>query len=201
MSKNYFVVATFFAKSSIKSVSTKTIIVFNFIKFRFVSLKRFMIDSNLMVCRAFCIIRTVVHYMPEKNLFSGFNFPLASLLVCSLVLPLIELYEYLEFGVVYKLEGDFVPRFCRFVKVFWHYDTRLPQAQDGQNQEQSEPGLFNALYRTSTIAGSRVLRERRRSGPGRWSRFGLSSGYCKRSCGFWRRRRGFCEYVRRPRTM
>ena len=44
MSKNYFVVATSFAKSSIKSVSTKTIVVFNFTKYRFVSLKRFMIN-------------------------------------------------------------------------------------------------------------------------------------------------------------
>ena len=139
MSGNYFVVATSFAKSSIKSASTKTIVVFNFTKCRFVSLKKFMINSNFMAYRVFCIISTVAYYMPTKNLFSGFNFLLAALLVCSLIFPLIELYEYLEFGVVYKWEGDFVPRFCRFVKVFWHYDIRQPQAQDGQNQEQNEP--------------------------------------------------------------
>lgn len=139
MSGNYFVIATSFAKSSTKSVSTKTIAVFNFTKYRFASLKKFMVNSNFMAVRAFCIIRPVVYYMPTKNLFSGFNFLLAALLVYSLILPLIELYEYLEFGVVYKWEGDFVPRLCRFVKAFWHYDIWVPRAQDGQNQEQNEP--------------------------------------------------------------
>ena len=140
MSGNYFVVvATSLAKSSIKSVSTKTIIVFNFAKYRFALLKKFMINSNFMVYRAFCVISTIVHYMPTKNLFDGFNFILAALLVYSLILPLIELYEYLEFGVVYKWEGDFVPRFWRFAKVFWHYDILVPQAQDAQDQEQNEP--------------------------------------------------------------
>ena len=74
MSGNYFVVATSFAKSSIKSASTKTIVVFNFTKCKFVSLKKFMINSNFMAYRVFCIISTVAYYMPTKNLFSGFNF-------------------------------------------------------------------------------------------------------------------------------
>ena len=54
-----------------------------------------------------------------------------------LILPLIELYEHRSLALY--ISGDFVPRFCRFVKVFWHYDIRQPQAQDGQNQEHNEP--------------------------------------------------------------
>jgi hypothetical protein len=81
-----------------------------------------------------------IHFLPTAHAFASLSFPMNIIYLTLLawfsfncfMIPLIQLYEYCEFGAVYQWNGDFIPRFYRFVNSF------------------SRPNIYNRSANTSS---------------------------------------------------